>query len=203
MPAIPAAQFALVEPDFDAATTQGLADPLRRPRVLRGVAQKYSARWLRHGHLTPGPVRCRAGWDACGERHLPLCAQCYSVRQSGRQIAPFTFSPGSARTPQGCSLQREWPLSGKLQSHRGRLLLAGWRPMLRPRWQRISGSTSCRSLRDPSATEGSLHSARSESREETHARFKSQWQQEPSSPTALAATAGDQWALSSAPQTRP
>jgi hypothetical protein len=123
MPAIPAAQFALVEPDFDAATTQGLADPLRRPRVLRGVAQKYSARWLRHGHLTPGPVRCRAGWDACGERHLPLCAQCYSVRQSGRQIAPFTFSPGSARTPQACSLQREWPLSGKLQSHRGRLLL--------------------------------------------------------------------------------
>jgi hypothetical protein len=124
MPAIPAAQFALVEPDFDAATTQGLADPLRRPRVLRGVAQKYSGRWLRHGYLTPGPIRCRAGWDACGERHLSLCAQCYTVRESGRQIAPFTFSPGSARTPQACSLQREWPLSGKLQSHRGRLLLA-------------------------------------------------------------------------------
>jgi len=33
--------------------------------------------------------------------------------------------------------------------------------------------------------------------------LKSPWQQERSSPTALAATAGDQWALSSAPQTRP
>ena len=53
VPRIPAPKLALVEPDFDASGAQRLANPLGRLRVLRGVAEKYSTRRLRHGHLTP------------------------------------------------------------------------------------------------------------------------------------------------------
>ena len=48
IPGIAAPQLALVEPDFDAGGAQRLANPLRRLRILRGVAEEYSARRLRH-----------------------------------------------------------------------------------------------------------------------------------------------------------
>ncbi len=51
VPRIPAPQLALVEPDLDAGGSQCLGNPLGRLRILRGVAEKYSARWLRHGHF--------------------------------------------------------------------------------------------------------------------------------------------------------
>jgi hypothetical protein len=42
VPGITAAQFALVEPDFNARRPEGIANTLRRLRILRGIAQKHS-----------------------------------------------------------------------------------------------------------------------------------------------------------------
>jgi hypothetical protein len=38
VPRIPAPQFALVEPDFNASSAERLANPLGRLRILRGIA---------------------------------------------------------------------------------------------------------------------------------------------------------------------
>jgi len=49
VPDIPTAQLALVEPDFDAAGSQRLANASGSIRVLRGVAQKDRFRRFGHG----------------------------------------------------------------------------------------------------------------------------------------------------------
>ena len=71
IPGIPAAQLALVEPDFDTCGAKCLANPLGRPRVLRGVAQKYGVRNPAHGartlnHVEP-PLCARMVADAQGD----------------------------------------------------------------------------------------------------------------------------------------
>ena len=53
IPGITAPQLALVEPDLDAGRAQCLANPLRRLRVLRGVAKEYSARRLTYRQNDP------------------------------------------------------------------------------------------------------------------------------------------------------
>jgi hypothetical protein len=44
IPRIAAAQLALIKPDFDTSGAQGLANPVSRLGILRGVAEEYSAR---------------------------------------------------------------------------------------------------------------------------------------------------------------
>ena len=49
IPGISAPEFALVEPDLDSRSPEGIADPASSADVLRGVAQKYRVRCLSHG----------------------------------------------------------------------------------------------------------------------------------------------------------
>lgn len=62
VPRIPAAQLALIEPNLDTGGAQGLANPLSRLGILRGVAEEYSARRLRQGTY-PGSY-----WLSCRVR---------------------------------------------------------------------------------------------------------------------------------------
>jgi hypothetical protein len=53
IPGVATTKFTLVEPDFDTGGAECLANPLGRPRVLRGVAKEYSARRLTYRQNDP------------------------------------------------------------------------------------------------------------------------------------------------------
>src|SRR5579862_2072531 len=59
VPNIPAAQLALIEPDFNAAGPQRFANPPGGLGILGGVAQENGARWLAHLKSLSGAARCR------------------------------------------------------------------------------------------------------------------------------------------------
>jgi hypothetical protein len=77
VPRVPAAQLALIEPDLDTGSAQGLADVLRRRGVLPGTAHEYRARRLGQ-RPTPDPL-------VAGTLKRPLDRSTYS-RVIGREF---------------------------------------------------------------------------------------------------------------------
>src|ERR1700722_291664 len=97
------AQLALIEPDFDTGGAQGLANLLRRLGILRGVAEKHSARRLGQGSCPQILLVVMKGEDLFCEASATV-AQIFpheAMRPPIRVLYPDSASTARARSAWG------------------------------------------------------------------------------------------------------